>query len=71
MAGNYGGPLGMVDNDLSATVLPSYLRNSWAKDWGSLQRLTPLVDQTPADLVVTQDTHTGLWTPGPMRAIMN
>ncbi|WLP92732.1 arabinosyltransferase domain-containing protein [Gordonia sp. NB41Y] len=71
MAGDYGGPLGIVENDLRPTVLPSYLRNAWAKDWGSLQRLTPLVDQVPAHLEITQDVHTGLWTPGPMRAIKN
>ncbi|MGV9670652.1 arabinosyltransferase domain-containing protein [Gordonia sp. NPDC003504] len=72
MAGDYGGPLGIVENDLRPTVLPSYLRNAWAKDWGSLQKLTPLVDQVPvANLEVTQDVHTGLWTPGPMRAITN
>lgn len=71
MAGDYGGPLGITENVLATTVLPSYLRNSWAKDWGSLQRLTPLVPQVPAHLDITEDTHTGLWTPGPMRAITN
>lgn len=71
MAGDYGGPLGIVENDLRPTVLPSYLRNAWAKDWGSLQRLTPLVTQVPAQLEVTKDVHNGLWTPGPMRAITN
>ncbi|MGC4933192.1 arabinosyltransferase domain-containing protein [Gordonia sp. DT30] len=71
MAGDYGGPLGIVENDLKPMVLPSYLRNSWAKDWGSLQRLTPLVPQVPAQLEVSQDVRNGLWTPGPMRAITN
>ncbi|MFT4125579.1 MAG: arabinosyltransferase domain-containing protein [Gordonia sp. (in: high G+C Gram-positive bacteria)] len=71
MAGDYGGPLGIVENLLRPTVLPSYLRNSWAKDWGALQRLTPLVDETPAHLVVTTDRRSGLWTPGPMRAVKN
>lgn len=71
MAGDYGGPLGIVENTLRPTVLPSYLRGSWAKDWGSLQRLTPLLPQTPAQLDVTEDTHNGLWTPGPMRAVTN
>ena len=71
MAGDYGGPLGIVENTLRPTVLPTYLRNSWAKDWGSLQRLTPLVNEVPAKLDISKDTQNGLWTPGPMRAIMN
>ncbi|MGV9480872.1 arabinosyltransferase C-terminal domain-containing protein, partial [Gordonia aichiensis] len=51
------------------TVLPSYLRNDWAKDWGMLQRLTPLVPQKPAELTVTTDVHNGLWSPGQIRAV--
>ena len=71
MAGDYGGPLGIVENELRPVVLPSYLRNGWAKDWGSLQRLTPLQPQVDAELVLTEEDHGGLWTPGPMRAIRN
>ncbi|MEE3852219.1 arabinosyltransferase domain-containing protein [Gordonia sp. LSe1-13] len=71
MAGDYGGPLGIVENELRPTVLPSYLRNSWAKDWGSLQRLTPLQPQVDAELVISEEVHGGMWTPGPMRAIRN
>ncbi|MYR07483.1 arabinosyltransferase [Gordonia sp. SID5947] len=71
MAGDYGGPLGIVENELRPVVLPSYLRNSWARDWGSLQRLVPLKPQVEAELKITDDVHGGLWTPGPMRAIKN
>ena len=69
MAGTAGGPLGIVENQLRPTVLPSYLRNDWAKDWGMLQRLTPLVPQKPAQLTVTTDVHNGLWSPGQIRAV--
>ncbi len=71
MAGDYGGPLGIVENELRPVVLPAYLRNDWAKDWGSLQRLTPLKPQVDAEITVTDDVHGGMWTPGPMRAIKN
>ncbi|RPA12385.1 arabinosyltransferase [Gordonia sp. OPL2] len=71
MAGDYGGPLGIVENELRPVVLPAYLRNGWAKDWGSLQRLTPLKPQVDAEITVTDDVHGGMWTPGPMRAIKN
>ena len=69
MAGTAGGPLGIVENEMRPTVLPSYLRNDWAKDWGMLQRLTPLVPQKPAELTVTTDVHNGLWSPGQIRAV--
>lgn len=71
MAGDYGGPLGIVENELRPTVLPAYLRNDWAKDWGSLQRLTPLKPQVTAEIDLTDDVHWGWWTPGPMRAVKN
>lgn len=71
MAGDYGGPLGVVENDLRSTTLPSYLRNDWAKDWGNLVQLTPLVPQTVAQLTVGDNVRSGLWTPGPMRAVTN
>ncbi|MGV9709683.1 arabinosyltransferase domain-containing protein [Gordonia sp. NPDC003424] len=71
MAGDYGGPLGIVENELQPIVLPAYLTNDWAKDWGSLQRLVPLKPQVPAELTLTTDVESGLWTPGPMRAIKN
>ncbi|GAA3707187.1 arabinosyltransferase domain-containing protein [Gordonia hankookensis] len=71
MAGDYGGPLGIVENELRPIVLPTYLRNGWARDWGSLQRLVPLKPQVDAELKVTGDVHGGTWTPGPMRAIKN
>ncbi|WP_246284670.1 arabinosyltransferase domain-containing protein [Gordonia asplenii] len=71
MAGDYGGPLGVVENDLRPTTLPTYLRNGWAKDWGNLIQLVPLVPQTVAQLSVEPDVRSGWWTPGPMRAVTN
>ncbi|GAB86348.1 arabinosyltransferase domain-containing protein [Gordonia rubripertincta] len=71
MSGDAGGPLGIIENELRGRVYPSYLRNDWAKDWGSLQGLTPILPQKDAELIVTTETHNGLWTPGPMRAIGN
>ncbi|WP_338856527.1 arabinosyltransferase domain-containing protein [Gordonia hongkongensis] len=71
MAGDSGGPLGIIENELRPRVYPSYLRNDWAKDWGMLQSLTPILPQTDAELTITTDTHHGLWTPGPMRAVKN
>ncbi len=36
-----------------------------------LQGLTPILQQRNAELTITTETHSGLWTPGPMRAISN
>ncbi|QMT03674.1 arabinosyltransferase [Gordonia jinghuaiqii] len=71
MAGDFGGPLGIIENELRPRVYPSYLRNDWAKDWGMLQGLTPILPQTDAELTITTESHSGLWTPGPMRASKN
>ncbi|WP_084638023.1 arabinosyltransferase domain-containing protein [Gordonia shandongensis] len=71
MAGDYGGPLGITENELQATEVPSYLRQGWAKDWGTLQRYAPLKPQRTADLTISRDVRPGTWTPGPMRAIKN
>jgi len=60
-----GGPLGWSDQMLRANTLATYLRDGWREDWGELQRLTPMdPSAVPATPVVTQETHTGLWTPG-------
>ncbi|EGD53512.1 arabinosyltransferase domain-containing protein [Gordonia neofelifaecis] len=71
MAGDYGGPLGITENELRPTEVPAYLENDWGRDWGSLQRFTPLLPQRDADITLTEEDHTGTWTPGPMRVIRN
>ncbi|WP_052005343.1 arabinosyltransferase domain-containing protein [Gordonia malaquae] len=71
MAGDYGGPLGITENMLRSVTKPGYLRNSWAKDWGTLRRLEPLAPQVTARLDVSTMQHNGLWTPGPMRPYKN
>ena len=37
-----GGPLGISELLFQAVTVPSYLRDDWFRDWGALQRLTPL-----------------------------
>ncbi|MFI5781530.1 arabinosyltransferase domain-containing protein [Nocardia sp. NPDC051570] len=60
-----GGPLGWSQQLLHSQTLATYLDHSWREDWGELQRLSPInVDATPAVPAVTQETHTGMWTPG-------
>ncbi|MFT3660499.1 MAG: arabinosyltransferase domain-containing protein [Gordonia sp. (in: high G+C Gram-positive bacteria)] len=69
MAGKHGGPLGISDALLSYTLVPTYLRNNWGRDWGGLEKFSPLVpDAKPAELELGHRRVSGLWSPAPMRA---
>ena len=68
-AGVHGGPLGLTEALLQSTLVPTYLRNNWQRDWGSLQKFTPLVpSEKPADLELGWRTVNGLSSRAPMRA---
>lgn len=55
-----GGPLGIIDLLYEARTVPSYLKDDWTRDWGSLQQLRPLVaDAQPAHLNVGTITGNG------------
>ncbi len=69
MSGISGGPLGITEALLTSTLVPTYLRNNWDRDWGSLQRFTPLVpDAKPAELDLSYRTVNGLSSRAPMRS---
>lgn len=42
MAASSGGLLSISDSTTQATTVPTYLNDDWHRDWGSLERLTPL-----------------------------
>ena len=69
MSGKSGGPLGISTGMLTATLVPSYLRNDWGRDWGGLQRFTEIVPAPPADLTIGTARRSGLWNPAPMRSV--
>lgn len=62
-----GGLLGITDLLLRASVMSTYLSNDWGQDWGSLRRFDTIVDAQPAEIDLGETTHSGLWSPGPMR----
>lgn len=62
-----GGLLGITDMLLRASVMSTYLSEDWGQDWGSLRRFDTIVDAEPATLDLGETTHSGLWSPGPMR----
>ncbi|MBY0441708.1 MAG: arabinosyltransferase, partial [Mycobacteriaceae bacterium] len=68
MDNNGGGPLGITELLTHATTVPSYLKDDWFRDWGALQQLNPYYpDARPAPLRLGLDTHSGLWSPAPLR----
>ncbi|WP_442971123.1 MULTISPECIES: arabinosyltransferase domain-containing protein [unclassified Rhodococcus (in: high G+C Gram-positive bacteria)] len=60
-----GGPLGWTGLVLGAETLPTYLSGDLRRDWGSLERYTPLdpgaVEVQPD---VTTSSRSGIWSPG-------
>ncbi|RVW00094.1 arabinosyltransferase [Rhodococcus spongiicola] len=63
-----GGPLGWTSLLLRAQTIPTYLAGDWRRDWGSLERFTPIASSTrPATVDVEQTTRSGLWSPGHIR----
>ncbi|MDI9896639.1 arabinosyltransferase domain-containing protein [Rhodococcus sp. IEGM 1381] len=63
-----GGPLGWIDIVASARTIPSYLKDDWDRDWGSIEQYTPY-DETaqPAQITAEDVQRSGLWTPGPIK----
>ncbi|KXP13972.1 arabinosyltransferase domain-containing protein [Tsukamurella pseudospumae] len=67
-----GGLLTVPDTLLSTTTLPTYMSGDLARDWGDLQKYTPIVDDAPAAaLTVGSRTRSGWWRQGPIRALTN
>ncbi|SNT27646.1 arabinosyltransferase domain-containing protein [Rhodococcoides kyotonense] len=63
-----GGPLGWTEQLLGAQTLPSYLKDDYDRDWGSIERYSPLDSAaTPATVTVTDATRSGLFSPGPIK----
>ncbi len=68
-AEEFGGPLGFTQMLASSTTIPTYLKDNWARDWGSLERYDRYVpDATPAAITTGTATRSGLWSPGRMRS---
>ncbi|RVW00095.1 arabinosyltransferase domain-containing protein [Rhodococcus spongiicola] len=63
-----GGPLGWTEMLAGATTVPTYLKNDWARDWGSLERYNRhYPDAEPVAIETEQVNRSGLWSPGTMR----
>ena len=48
--------------------MPTYLKDDWFRDWGSLQQFTRYYpDAQPARIDLGKATRSGLWSPAPLR----
>ncbi|MHA3018820.1 arabinosyltransferase domain-containing protein [Mycobacterium sp. BMJ-28] len=67
-----GGPFLFIQALLRTSAIPTYLRNDWYRDWGSLERYDPVVPSAQAPVAaIEQGTQRVFgWTrPGPIRAL--
>lgn len=63
-----GGPLGITELLLRATPVPTYLKDDWFRDWGSLQQLSQFYpNAVPARIDLGTATRSGWWSPAPLR----
>ncbi len=68
MAASSGGLLSISEATTRAETVPTYLRDDWHRDWGSLERLTPLApDAVVARPTIGEDTRWGLSRTGSIR----
>ncbi|WUD63114.1 arabinosyltransferase domain-containing protein [Nocardia sp. NBC_00511] len=74
-AEEFGGPLGWAEMLAASKTVPTYLKDNYARDWGSLEQYEPYYSQaddsskfpTPAQVDTHEVTRSGFWTPGRMR----
>jgi arabinosyltransferase A len=67
-----GGPLLFTDALLGGYTVPSYLRNDWYRDWGTIERYDPYVPASRAPNAVIDQGSVNVkgWTRvGPIRAL--
>ncbi|WP_375335981.1 arabinosyltransferase domain-containing protein [Nocardia sp. SYP-A9097] len=67
-AEEFGGPLGWAEMLGSSQTVPTYLKDNWARDWGSLEKYTPYYPATAAEIQTGTENRSGLWSPGKLRA---
>lgn len=67
-SGENGGPLGWSELLAKPVAVPTYLKNDWARDWGSLERYEQYYpNAVPADLQTGETTRSGFYEDGKLR----
>jgi arabinosyltransferase C len=68
-ASDAGGPFGWLNVTATVRKLPTFLDGQIDRDWGTLYAIDPYEPNAlPASAAerVTEETHSGLWSPGPL-----
>ncbi|WP_040744410.1 arabinosyltransferase domain-containing protein [Nocardia transvalensis] len=66
-AEEFGGPLGFSQMLAKSVTIPTYMKNNWARDWGSLERYDQYYKAAPAQVTTGTTTRSGFWSPGQLR----
>ncbi|WP_433564010.1 arabinosyltransferase domain-containing protein [Nocardia sp. CA-151230] len=76
-AEEFGGPLGWAEMLSASKTVPTYLKDNYARDWGSLEQYEPFYPDPsdpakakfpkPAQVDTHVVTRSGFWSPGKMR----
>ncbi|NUS42776.1 MAG: arabinosyltransferase [Mycobacteriaceae bacterium] len=67
-AQEFGGINGWADMLSESVTVPTYLKDNWDRDWGSLEKYKPYYPNAVAAQIDTGSaTRSGLWSPGKMR----
>lgn len=62
MAAASGGLLAVTEATTSQVTVPTYLRDDWHRDWGSLEKQTPLSPDAVPAAVHTEPVRTWGWS---------
>nr|WP_067696774.1 arabinosyltransferase domain-containing protein [Nocardia jejuensis] len=66
-AGENGGPLGFTEMLAESKTIPTYLKDDWARDWGSLEQYEQYYPAKAAEIQTGTETRSGFWSPGKLR----
>ncbi len=72
LAANDGGPFLFIQALLTTSAVPTYLRDDWYRDWGSIERYHRVVSAAQAPDATIEEGFTRVygWSrPGPIRAL--
>ena len=61
-AGVDGGLLGISETTTAAQAVPTYLKDDWTREWGALERLSPLTPDAPSAQIQTSQTTRWGWS---------
>lgn len=63
-----GGPLLYTEALAGSVTIPTYLKDNWGRDWGSLEQYNQYYSKAvPAQIDTDEKVRSGFWKPAPLR----